>query len=824
MSRRLVFLLGALIVGNAPVGAADMCPDGSPRDAKKIAEAIDVYAREPFGARTWRVLKGLGDPGIDQNYGDSSYWANQDQWRKRVAELAPDIKQPNYYGYECRLDYPVQVLEKRIVDLGPKHPYVKQWVTVQNAVIAACSDQSVTELPPPLTWLEGDMKALQEFDRAYQGATLVFYQDKAKAIDIFRTIADTASPHHAAARYMVANSLANAKELDAARKEANAILADPSLASVHEITQQLLGYIANLEDTAQGWTSLLDDTIAVLEKPAKDILASEKLKSDYARALYDIDFAGIRGKTDDWWLDGKLPENPTISKAIVDTSRKYPIVAWMIGGQSANDYYKAAPWQFIGPKWQTRTQSLVDRSMALVEGAPPLAREVIDALKAQPDDASRKLLWDEALAAVKSADASCGTAPETAAAGTLLSHAVRLSALAGKFDEAYAELETLPIKTPEAYFQYAVFPLGQYLLGQGMVEEGRRYRDRLLTPEFLASLPESSAQNIRDQYAELLMWLAEDKDHWLAALQRHSRKTDISLLNFLPAKDLRALAKDDKLFSAGERALLARVAWTRTYARGKTPETSFTEELFALNPEFKAVADKVAADYPDASEQNRRLLTVLRTPRYGILVSAPGIWEPLSMTDDEAPTEIDAYDHNDKNWWCPFEPDRNLIQLRSDIDALTGSTYAEWMKKTLEAVVDPASAKALEAKRESVLKGHPVVRSVDWKEVSALSAMPSAPKRLSLAATSWGKASKGKDGAPEALALAVKATRYGCNWHGGHGSYSKAARDLLHKKFGDTAWAAQTPFWFDCANFYDHDPEKKAECKRATWPKQKIPR
>jgi hypothetical protein len=824
MSHRIALLFASFIAGASPVIAAGSCPDGSPRDAEKIAEAIDIYASEPFSARTWRVLKGLGDPGIDQSYGGTSYWTDQDHWRKQVADLAPDIKQPTYYGFDCRLDYPVEVLDKRIGDLGPKHPYVKQWITVQTAVLAACSEQSVSELPPPLTWLEGDMKALQDFDRAYQGATLVFYKDKAQAIDIFRSIAGTQSPHRPAARYMVANALANAKQLEAARKEADEILADPSLASVHEITQELLGYIANLEDTAQGWTDLLEATIAVLETPASEILGSEKLKADYARALTDIDFAGIRGKSDDWWLEGLLPENPTISKAIVDMSRKHAMVPWMIAGQTANDYYRAAPWQFIGPKWEDRTQSLVDRSMALVPGTPPLAREVIDALKARPDDASRSLLWDRALAAVKSADESCGTSPETAAAGILLAHAVRLSAMAGKFEDIYKNLETLPIKSSQAYYRYTVYPLGQYLLGQGMVEEARRYRDRLLTAEFLAGLPPVTDGTIRDSYAELLMWIAEDEEAWLTALGDHSRKTDMSLLNFLPARKLRALAKDQKLFSAAERALLVRMAWTRTIGRGKTPEKSFSEEMFALNPELKVVADKVAADYPEASEQNRRLLTILRTPRYGILASSPGIWEPVSMTDDEDPTAIDAYDHNDKNWWCPFETDRHLIQLRSDIDTVSGSARPEWFRKTLEPVVDPAVGKRLGEKRESVLRKHPMVRGVDWKEVSALAAMPSAPKRLSRAAVNWGKTSKGKDGAPEALALAVKTTRYGCNWHGGHGSYSKAAHDILHKRFGDTAWAAQTPYWFDCTNFYDVDPEKKTVCKSPSWPKQKIPR
>jgi hypothetical protein len=74
------------------------------------------------------------------------------------------------------------------------------------------------------------------------------------------------------------------------------------------------------------------------------------------------------------------------------------------------------------------------------------------------------------------------------------------------------------------------------------------------------------------------------------------------------------------------------------------------------------------------------------------------------------------------------------------------------------------------------------------------------------------------------LALAVRTTRYGCNWHGPHRVYSKAAHDLLHKKFGGTTWAAQTPYWFDCANFYDSDGTQNDRCKSPDWPKQKIPR
>jgi hypothetical protein len=823
MTRRIVSVIALMAFSATPLLAQTACPDGTPRDAQKISQSVDLYARDPFSARTYRVLKALGDPMIDPDYGSYSSWEDGDALKKLIAEIAPEAKLPNSYGYECRLGYPREVLEKRTADLGKTSPYVKQWVTVQLAVLAACDGEKIADLPGPLADQQSPVKELQEADRAYQSASLVFYTDRTKALDLYKAIGASNSPHEGAARYMVANILANGKQLVEARSEANAILSDPSLKSVHGITQELLGYIANLEDSAPGWSALINDTIAVLDKPATEIKASPDLAKAYGRALYDIDFVGIHGKSDDWWLDGKLPENPTVSKAIIDATRQHPMAAWIVGGQTTQDYYERAPWQFIGPKWEARTQALVDRTLALTTGTPALAKDVLEALKAKPDDATRKALWDKAQAAAKAANDSCGSAPETAAAGTFLAHATRLSALAGKFDEAYDGLEAYPFKTSAAFSRGALLPIGQYLLGQGMVVEARRFRDRLLTDDLWAALKDDDGT--RDALAQLAMWAAEDRAQWDKALAHHTQKTALPILNFLPAKDLRAMAKNEALFTPEERALFVRTAWTRTYARGAVPEKSFTEELYALNPQVKAVADKVAADYPKAKDANRRLLTILRSPRMGVLVNAPGIWEPITMTGGGEITTLDSFDHNDKNWWCPFEPDRQLGGLRDDFDSLTGVQRAQWSAQRLEPVMEADAAAMLAKKRESVLKAHPVIKSVSWKEISALSAMPSAPKLLARAATKWGKAAPKDDtAAAEALAMAIRTTRYGCNWHGGHEPYSKAAYEVLHNRFGTTPWATQTPFWFDCVNFYDETSASGGKCPSPSWPKQKIPR
>ncbi len=73
-------------------------------------------------------------------------------------------------------------------------------------------------------------------------------------------------------------------------------------------------------------------------------------------------------------------------------------------------------------------------------------------------------------------------------------------------------------------------------------------------------------------------------------------------------------------------------------------------------------------------ESRRWLLTVLRTPRLGILTTAPGGWDMLDLTDDGPPTALDAYDHNDRNWWCPY--DRHLLALRDSVDYITGNGAA----------------------------------------------------------------------------------------------------------------------------------------------------
>ena len=496
----------------------------------------------------------------------------------------------------------------------------------------------------------------------------------------------------------------------------------------------------------------------------------------------------------------------------------------MMAGQSANQKYQLAPWSLIGDKWQARMSDYVGKALAVQPTGAKLdgaALAMLKALAAKPDDASRAELWGQARQAMAAAEKSCGTAPETAAAGFLLNHAVRLSALAGKFDEAEQGLAAVPFKAARAYSGTALYNLAQYLASQGNTVQARKLRDTLIMPEMQGSLATEQRADDRNRYAALLAIVAEDEAHWKDAVLKKSDPGSDIIFNLLPTKTLWDLA-DDQSFTPRDRALFARAAWTRDYGLVRKVDGEHLVTLHSLNSEIKEIFDKVKVEYPDISPRNQRLLTILRSPPHNILVSMPGGWQNESIKPDSF-TEIDGWNPNDKNWWCPSEPDRQLGALRKQADNATGfPDYFDWIAKHVADVYDPAMRSGLDANRDAVLKAHPMIKAVDWKELRSLSRMPQGPERLTKAAIDWGKASKGKDGAPEALALAVRTTRYGCNWHGGHAAYSKPAQQLLATKFAGTPWQQQTPYWFDCRRtMWNKDfTEKVTTCEPMTWPKQ----
>jgi hypothetical protein len=81
------------------------------------------------------------------------------------------------------------------------------------------------------------------------------------------------------------------------------------------------------------------------------------------------------------------------------------------------------------------------------------------------------------------------------------------------------------------------------------------------------------------------------------------------------------------------------------------------------------------------------------------------------------------------------------------------------------------------------------------REYATLNSFGAAPNYLARQAIQWSNTNPTDSLAAEALHLAVNSTRYGCT-DKNTGRWSKAAFDLLHRRYGNSVWAKKTKYWF----------------------------
>ena len=226
----------------------------------------------------------------------------------------------------------------------------------------------------------------------------------------------------------------------------------------------------------------------------------------------------------------------------------------------------------------------------------------------------------------------------------------------------------------------------------------------------------------------------------------------------------------------------------------------------ALDPAMTKVWS-APAGRPAKPNDHTVQLDVLRSPALNLVIVDTDRDADASDTDIEQPGQslIDVVNHNDDNWWCAWQTERHAADIESLLhDALFGQIYYRAED------VGTDTHTALRAGLAPLLAASWAFQNQDRAEMDALAKISGAPDTLTHRVLDW-VAHPGffgsRDGQAEALALAVKSTRYGCYSDGPHGVYSKAAWTELHQRFGSTDWAKQTKYWFDhplqqCSNPY----------------------
>jgi len=800
---KLAILLTPLLLATTLATAAVAQVDPSP-----LAQRLDDYFEHPNGPQTFRALSGKGDPQIAPDYRDmfTSLQGNPDA--PLIVRLFPAAKGNDYFPTaECRLDYAVQTLKARIATLGENHPYVLRWIALQQSVFAGCLDgasaPAVADLPPPLALKDKTLARLQNQDRAYQLASLDFYRgDIAKALVEFGRIARSASPHRAAAIYMQVSIRAgthsqyapNAQPLVSSAqsiKAIEAILADPSLASIHSISRELLGWIGATTSDAVSRKAQVRATLDDLELPSAKLAADADARQRYAYARFDIDqlhYASLRGDPA-WWLQNGPPTDFTASRAMMDAAKTDPMAGWLLFPAS---YVQGHPWALFGqdsPRGWSALEGYAQTStttgdegaiFAWTRVAHAVSRTYDPDLWAQVEDEETK--------------AQGGDEPSLAALPFDFYHQVRLALTGGgtadttALDAAIAHMSAFPFKDAEVYVAARHDGL-QYLMTVGRIADARRWRDQAPRPPDVSSTA---------QYDDggLLQILAEDETHFVAALAVTTAGDALPMQNNLSIGELTRLARradtPDLL-----KAKFARVAWSRTYALGRPVDGGLDGLMRSLNPTMtKGWTSRAGATV--RSGDRRALLDVLRSPGVNILiVDTDRDTEPADSSDSDDQTPgvggIDLYNHDDDNWWCSWKRGRNA----SDLAVLLQATF---FGSDLS-LVGADAAYSLRDRLRPVLAASFAFSNQDPAEVEALAGIDCAPKVLTGRVLDWVRHPglfETRDGQAEALALAVKTTHYGCYSDGPHGAYSKAAWTLLHQQFAATPWALNTKYWFNC--------------------------
>ncbi len=791
----------------AAQAAAQSAP--TPVDPSPTAQRLDDYFEHPNGSETFRALTGRGDPRIEAKYRDTWVDPKADADKALRVRLFPAAKGQDYFNTdECRIDYPIAILRARIANLGDNHPYVLHWIALQQSVFAGClygaSAPAVPDLPKPLATRDKSLARLQSQDRAYQLASLAFYRgDIPGALAAFARIARSASPHRAAAIYMVAAIRAgthtryapNAQPLVSSAesvKEVEAILADPRLASIHPITRELLGWIGATASDEVARTAQVRATLADLEAPAAELAADTQAQTRYALARTDIDrlhYASLR-QDPSWWLQGGPPPDYTASRAMMVAATTDPMAAWLLFPAS---YAQGHPWALFDQEPPRGWRPLATYAQtAATKGDDPVSfawTRVAHAISTTYDPT----LW--AGVEAEQAKARAGDEASLAALSFDVYHQVRL-ALSGAtppdpagLDAAIAHLSAFPFKDSEVYVAARHDGL-QYLMTVGRIAEARRWRDEVAAP------PNVSSTNQYDD-AGLLQILAEDEPHLVAALTTTSAGDALAIQNNLSIGELTRLARRSDTPEV-LRAKFARVAWARTYALGRPVDPGLDKLMRDLNPLMtKGWTSRPGQTVRPADR--RALLDVLGSPGVNILIvdtdrdTEPPADSAGAYDQNPGVGGIDLYNHDDDNWWCSWKRGRNA----ADLSGLLQTTFFGSDLST----VSGDAAYDLRDRLRPVLAASFAFRSQDAAEVVALAGIDCAPKLLSGRVLDWvGHPGlfETRDGQAEALALAVKTTHYGCHSDGPHGVYSKAAWTLLHQRFGSTPWAIATKYWFNC--------------------------
>jgi hypothetical protein len=208
---------------------------------------------------------------------------------------------------------------------------------------------------------------------------------------------------------------------------------------------------------------------------------------------------------------------------------------------------------------------------------------------------------------------------------------------------------------------------------------------------------------------------------------------------------------------------LVQATWLRAVMLGDTKTADeLTPVLSNLVPELGTLLNSYLSARPD----EKRFAAVYAWLKF------PGM-QPLVNMGIGRQMPLGQQDSYRDNWWCAATYHEVVGEDDAD-DGLVSFTAVRWATPPFLSAAETQKARS------------------EW---DALGALGAGPNYISKTVIEWANRSPEDPRVPESLHLAVKTTRYGCA-DANTGRWSKAAFDLLHRKYPNSSWARKTPYWF----------------------------
>ena len=346
--------------------------------------------------------------------------------------------------------------------------------------------------------------------------------------------------------------------------------------------------------------------------------------------------------------------------------------------------------------------------------------------------------------------------PTAAAFASAQFHAVRLLMESGRNDEARTLLDQL-LKTNQTQFDASSLNLlrSKRMLLASTLADFLTYAPRV--PATLSwnddgrEIP-SDDESISNEMKSLQNQPRFDADAGLTFNQR------------FPVALLKDAAKSTTL-PAPLRRDLAQAAWLRAAILGDTKTADeLVPVLSSLVPELSTLLNAYLSAPTADAKKFAAIYAWLKFPGLEPIVDiGVGRREPLNKQDP----------YRD-NWWC-------------------AAAFAGIERENEEGVDGPASFIAENTQPPLFLSS--AQQATGRREWETLDALGAAPNYISQQVIQWATKNPADQRVAEALHLAVTTTRFGCS-DKDTGRWSKAAFDLLHRKYPNTSWAKKTKYWF----------------------------